>query len=226
MGENKHKIKIAIVDDQFLFREGLISLLKEYHELQITLQAANGREYIDALDRGEQSDVVLLDLDMPVMDGIKTTEILRKKYPHIKILILTQHDDSEFVNHFYKQGANGFLLKNSTSEQIAEAINYVMKNDDFFFGNVSKEEKNKNKIAPCFIHASLTEREIEIITLLCNDFSNKKIAEILCISKRTIDTHRKNIMKKIGVKNVVGIITFGVKNNLHLLSIKSKKDTP
>jgi len=222
MGENKPKIKIAIVDDQFLFREGLISLLKEYYEFQITLQAANGREYINALDKGGQSDVVLLDLDMPVMDGIKTTEILRKKYPHIKILILTQHDDSEFVNHFYKQGANGFLLKNSKSEQIAEAINYVMKNDDFFGGNTNKELKSENKIAPYFIHVSLTEREIEIIGLICREFLNKEIADMLCISIRTIDTHRENIMKKIGVNGVAGIVAFGVKNNLHLIPIKNK----
>lgn len=222
LNNTKQKIQVAIVDDQFLFREGLISLLKEYDELQIALQAANGKELIDSLATGVQLNVVLLDLQMPVMDGIKTTEILRKKHPDIKILILTMHDDFSFINHFYKVGANGFLLKDSSSEQIAEAINHAMKNNDFFNGSKNKELKSENNTTPT-LPPLLTEREIEIIGLFSRGFSNKKISQLLFISKRTIDTHKKNIMKKINVKNIAGIIVFGVKNNLHILPIKSKR---
>jgi len=222
MSNNKKaKIKIAIVDDQHLFREGLISLLKEYDEFKIALQAANGRELINALEEGEELDVILLDLEMPVMDGIKTTEILRKKYPAIKILILTMHDNLSFINHFYELGANGYLLKDSISEQIAEAINHTMKSDDFFNSSKNKELKGENKTSPC-LHTSLTEREIQIIGLLSRGLSNKKIAQLFCISKRTIDTHRKNIIKKINAKNIADIIAFGIKNNLHLLPVKKK----
>jgi len=217
----EQKIKIALVDDQYLFREGLISLLKEFREFDIILEAANGRELIDALEKGKRPNVVLLDLDMPVMNGVKTAEVLRKNYPEIKIIMLTMHNDYEFVNRFYKMGANGFLLKDEACKRIVEAVKFVMENDTFF-SSIALEKGNKS--ASLLKLTDLSAREIEIVTLVCRQFSTKEIADALCIGVRTVDRHRDNLMKKIGARNIAGIVMFGIKNKLDLLPIKRNKN--
>jgi len=217
------KIKIGIVEDQQMFRDGIISLLREHDGMELSFQAANGKECMNILETGMQVDIILMDLEMPVMGGIKTTEVVRKHYPTIKILILTMYDDFEFINEVYKKGANGFLLKDSPYHQLIEAINCIIAGGSYFAIKPDEGLKEDDKIISDLRRTDLSESEIEIITLVCREFSIKEIAETLCISERTVARHRENIMEKIGVKKIAGIVAFGVKNKLDFLPIKNRK---
>jgi len=212
------KIKVAVVDDQLLFRRGLISLLKEFEELDVVIEAENGKELVEALKR-RKPNIVLLDIEMPVMDGIQTTEYLHKHFPDIRILILTMHDDDEFVIHLIDKGARGFLLKNHSIEIVTDAIHAIMDNGYYFNDRVSKMMikglVRSKKIKPSFNSVNnLSEREIEIIQLICEEFTNKEISDRLCISARTVDNHRDSIMEKTGARNTAGIVMFAIKNEL------------
>lgn len=213
----KNSIKLAVVDDQHLFRQGLISLIGEFEELSLVVEAANGNDLLEQL-KTKKPDVVLLDLEMPVMDGIETTANLQKKYPDVKVLILTMHNEEEIILHLIEKGAHGFLLKDNPIETIVDAIYAVMENGYYFNDHVSKVMvrglmKNQ-KIKPGFADAGLSEREIEVVKLICKEYTNKEIAEKLYISVRTVDGHREKILQKTKAKNAVGIVMYAIKNNL------------
>lgn len=211
------KIKLAVVDDQLLFRRGLISLIKEFEEFDIVIEAQNGKELVDAIKK-RKPHIVLLDLQMPVMDGIETTAYLNEKYPDIKVLILTMHDDDEFILHLIEKGANGFLLKNNSIEVVVDAIYSIMESGYYFNDRISKTMikglVRSKKIKPVFQTTNLSDREIEIITLICKELTNKEISERLCLSIRTVENHRDKILEKTGARNTVGIVMFALKNNL------------
>lgn len=213
----KKQIRLGIVDDQPLFRKGLISLLKEFEEIKIILEASNGEELLTEITK-KQPDVILLDLEMPIMDGIRTTAALKEKYPEIKIIILTMHHDEAMVMHLIDKGAHGFLLKDTTIETIVEAIYSVRENGYFFNDRVSKIMVSglvkSNKIQPSFNKVKLSAREIEVIRLLSQELINPEIAERLFINTRTVERHRENILRKINARNSIGIIMYAIKNNL------------
>jgi two-component system response regulator DegU len=214
----KKSIKLAVVDDQHLFRKGLISLIKEFDELDIVIEASNGDELIEKLKTSKKPAVILLDLEMPGMDGIETTGYLQRKYPEIKILILTMHNEEEIILHLIEKGAHGFLLKDHPIETLVDAIYAVIDNGYYFNDHVSKVMvkglMRTQKIKPSFSEVRLTEREIDVIRLICKEYTNKEIAEKLFISVRTVDGHREKILQKTKAKNTVGIVMFAVKNNM------------
>jgi two-component system response regulator DegU len=214
----KKSIKLAVVDDQHLFRKGLISLIKEFDELDIVIEASNGNELIEKLKTTKKPAVILLDLEMPGMDGIETTGYLQRKYPEIKILILTMHNEEEIILHLIEKGAHGFLLKDHPIETLVDAIYAVIDNGYYFNDHVSKVMvkglMRTQKIKPSFNEVRLTEREIDVIRLICKEYTNKEIAEKLFISVRTVDGHREKILQKTKAKNTVGIVMFAVKNNM------------
>lgn len=211
------KIKLAVVDDQLLFRRGIISLIKEFEEIDVVVEAGNGKELIEAIKK-RKPHIVLLDLQMPVMDGIETTAYLSEKYPDIKILILTMHDDDEFILHLIEKGANGFLLKNNSIDIVIDAIYSIVENGYYFNDRISKTMikglVRSKKIKPVFQSVSLSDREIEVIMLICKEYTNKEISERLCISIRTVENHRDKILEKTGARNTAGIVMFALKNNL------------
>ncbi|MES2140921.1 MAG: response regulator transcription factor [Bacteroidota bacterium] len=211
------KKTIAVVDDQFLFRQGLISLLKEYDELDVIMEASNGKELLEKM-KEKRPDVVLLDLEMPLMDGIETTIAIKNRYPKVKIIILTMHTDEEFIIHLLQKGASGFLPKDKDIEVVVDAIHSVIENGYYFDGHVSntmlKGLVSSKKINPSFSNQYLSEREIAVVNLICKEYTNKEIADKLTISPRTVDTHRENILLKTGAKNTAGIVMYAVKYNL------------
>lgn len=213
----KKQIRLGIVDDQPLFRKGLISLLKEFDEIKVVFEANNGRELLDEAAK-KQPDVILLDLEMPVMDGVESTAALKSKYPGIKILILTMHNDDAMVLHLIEKGAHGFLLKDTNIETIVEAIYSIKENGYYFNDRVSKIMVSglvkSNKIQPSFNKVKLSAREIEVIRLLSQELKNPEIADRLFINVRTVERHRENILRKINAKNSIGIIMYAVKNHL------------
>lgn len=213
----KDKIKLAIADDHHLFRKGLIALLKEFDGLEIIIEAENGRDLLDQMKENEP-DVVLLDIEMPVMDGIRTTEQLHKKFPQVRILILTMYDDEEIILHLIDRNAHGFLLKNNPIEMIVDGIHAVLETGSYFNDEVSQSVvksllKNK-KIHPSFEQVTLSRRETQVMQMICLEYTNREIADKLCISVRTVDGHREKILGKINAKNTAGIVMYAVKNKL------------
>ncbi len=220
------KIKLAIADDHALFRKGIVNILQQVPDFEFVIQASNGQELLDMLALlpiENYPEVVLMDLQMPVMDGMKATEMMKADYPEIKIIALSMHDEDHFVSHLMEIGANGYLLKDSDPEEVETAIYTVVK-EEFYYGAflnkvMHRRMLNKNgiKSVSSFGHihknTKLTERELEILRYICEGFTNTEIGEKIFLSPRTVDGHRTRIMDKVGVKNTAGLVVYAIKNN-------------
>ncbi len=213
------KIQIAVVDDHSLFRKGMISILQQVLDFEVVLEATNGQEFLDKL-QGQPIDVVLMDLQMPVLDGIKTTEIIRAKYPDTKVLILSMHDEDQFVLHLMEIGANGYLLKDTDPEEVEKAIRKVHETDIYFSDFVSKimlrkmnrKTQQENKIFN--YKTDLSERELQVLKYICEGLTTAEIGDIVALSPRTVEGHRLRMMEKLGLKNTAGLVAFAIRNNL------------
>jgi two-component system response regulator DegU len=213
----KARKTLALVDDHDLFLKGLNSLLKEYEELEILFQATDGNDLLNKL-KNKQPQVILLDIRMPGMDGIEALGQVRQKYPNIKIIMLTQHTEDQIIYHLMEKGANGFLAKNTDIEIVVDAIYSVIEKGYYFNDPVSKAlakgASNHKKAVLPFNACSLSDREIEVVKLICKQMTIKEIAETLCLSPRTIDTYKENIFQKTGAKNNVGVVFYAIQYNL------------
>ena len=215
----KEKINIAVVDDQQLFRQGLISLLRENKNLNIMFEAGNGQELLDKLKTVKTPpDVILLDIEMPELDGVETTIRLKLKHPELKIIILTMHDEEEMIVHLIEKGAHGFLPKNEDIESVIDAIFSVHQNGYFFNDRISKAMVkglvNSKKIKPTFNDVELSERELDIIRLICKEHTSPEIGEMMHLSTKTIDNYRLTLIKKLAVRNSIGLVMYAVKKGL------------
>ena len=204
------KIKILIVDDHQIVLDGLVSLL--FPEKIFDIQTAtNGKEGLDLVEKN-QFDIFLIDISMPVMDGIQMSKILLQKKPGAKIIILTTHNDQEIILEMLHIGVAGYVVKNSSKQELLTAIHKVKSGKSFFSDDVHealrhelKSRHEKENSENIFI---LTKREKEIIELLAKEYTNEKIAEELNISYRTVETHRKNIMQKTNSHNLAGLLKY------------------
>jgi len=213
----KRKIRLALADDHLLFRQGLIALLSDYEELKVVTEVANGLELVKSL-KDKPVDVAIVDYEMPEMDGLETTRQIRLKYPDVKIISLTMHNNEELIIQLLDKGSNGFLLKDFDSEKVVDAIYAVIENGYYFNDHISKDMlhymmKNKH-LKPRFGISALTDKEIQIIKLICQEKTNKEISEILNLSPRTVEGSRAKIIAKINVKNTAGIVLYAIKNNI------------
>lgn len=210
-------VKIAVVDDHLLFRTGIVSLLKDYDHLDVIFQASNGVELL-AMAAENPPDVVLLDIQMPEMDGIKATVRLKELYPDIKIIILTMHNEDEYIFDLMRKGANGFIPKNKSLDVLVDAIDSVIEKGYYYNDQITHALLNVNDehlSVPGNAHPlELTGRELEIVKLICAQKSIREIANILEISPRTVDTHKNNIFLKTGAKNIIGVALYAVQNKL------------
>ncbi|OJJ20461.1 hypothetical protein BKI52_18565 [marine bacterium AO1-C] len=210
--------KIAIADDQRLFRKGMISLLHEYKGLKVILEAEDGQDLIQKLTT-QRPDIVLLDLEMPKLNGIETLKHIRATYPKMKVLILTMHNQDKFILHTMEMGANGFLMKDAEPEEVLEAIEQTMTEGDYFSRHTIKVMrdglKKRTRTAPSFSNkAGLTDRELEVVQLTTEGLTAKQVGEKLFIHKRTVEGHRRNILEKIGANNIIQMIVYAVQHNL------------
>jgi two-component system response regulator NreC len=196
-----NRIKVAIVDDHKLFREGLAMLLARNEDLEIIVSASNGKDFISNLELKENiPDVVLLDLTMPEMDGFEVLIKLKKKYPSVKAIALSMHDDGNYITKCVRFGAYGYLLKNADEDELVLAICTVYDGKKYFNQDITRRMINLMAVegnSP----KKLTTKETEIISLIAEGKTTKEIAEKLHISTRTVETHRVNMMKKLEVKN-------------------------
>lgn len=211
-------IKVAIADDHKIFRKGVILSLKPYHNIKFVLEAENGEELIQGVENA-QPDIILMDLKMPVKDGIETTKYLNKHFPSIRILILTMYEDERFVGHLMDSGANGYLLKSTDPEEIKQGIMDVMRTG-FYLNNfvnrvLIKKNYARQKFNPNLNNEIvISEREKEVLSLVCLEYTAQEIAQKMDISARTVEAIKDRLMERFGVKNSVGLVFFAMKNSL------------
>ncbi len=211
-------INVAIADDHKIFRRGVILSMKSYHNIRFILEAENGEELIKGIEK-EQPDIVLMDLKMPVKDGIETTKYLNKHYPKVRILILTMFEDERFVGHLMDSGANGYLLKSTEPAEIKQGIMDVMTNGFYLNNFVNRVLIKKNYARQKFnpnlnSQITISEREKEVLSLVCMEYTAQEIAQRMDISARTVEAIKDRLMERFGVKNSVGLVFFAMKNSL------------
>ncbi|TNE52771.1 MAG: response regulator transcription factor [Bacteroidetes bacterium] len=213
-------LKLAIADDQNIMRNGLAQLIGDCPDIEIIQLAENGRKLIDQIQESKEiPHVVLMDIEMPGLNGFETTRILKKRYPKVQILFLTTHEGSSFVETAISQGGSGYLSKDEDIEIVIEAIREVHEKGYYFNENLSfkmiQEFLNSGKINPLRLKKNiLSPKEIEFTTLLCQEKTDREIAELMGLSLNTALTYRKNIMKKIGTNKSIGIVIWAIKNKI------------
>ena len=206
------KNNIIIVDDHALFRSGLITLLSDLEETGNIHEASNGKIFLDMIDTMD-IDIVLMDISMPEMDGVEATIKSLEKQPDLNIIALSMFSDEEYYFKMINAGVKGFLIKDSTIDEVREAIRIVAKGGNYFSQEILyKLIKNGPELIKS--DETLSEREIEILTLICQGFSNQEIAEKLFLSKRTIDKHRANILDKTQCRNTASLVVYAIKWDL------------
>jgi DNA-binding NarL/FixJ family response regulator len=205
-------IKIAIVDDHKLFRDGISSMLTRNEDFEIIISASDGMDFFKSLDKKNLPDVLLLDITMPGMDGFEVLKRVRK-YPAIKTIALSMHDDGNYIMKCVKSGAYGYLLKNTDEDELIKAIFSVYREKKYFNKEISNRMINIMALEGTQLK-KLSKKEAEILKLISEGLTTKEIAERLFVSTRTVETHRANMMKKLSVKNTAELIKKAVQLNL------------
>lgn len=217
-------IKVALVDDHQLMIDGIKLLLKDYADIEITATALNGKEFIKTL-KSQEVDIVMLDINMPEMDGVETIKVLKKEFPAINTLILSTLDDTKLIKTMLKLGAMGYVLKNTTGNELKRAIDTVHNGDYYFTPAIQgkllalpSQKKEKPEKKPSYAreghHAALTKREKEILKLIAEEYTGPEMSAHLHISLNTVETHRKNLVAKLGVKGSIGLVKYAIKHGL------------
>jgi two-component system NarL family response regulator len=203
------KIRVVIVDDHPMVAEGIQSILESYDDIIVIATLSNGREAIDQLDALDP-DVVLMDLNMPEIGGLTATEIVLERRPGTRIVILSMHDNPEYISSALSHGAMGYLLKDVPTDEIKHAIDVVMGGERYLCtgaqGSIAPKENGARE--------ALTEREQTILLQLASGQSNKQVAGVLEISVRTVETHRKNIKRKLGISSTAGLTRYALEHGV------------
>lgn len=209
-----HKTSVFLVDDHQLFREGLKLLLRNISFIGEVYEASNGQEFLDALGK-VKPDIVFMDIEMPVLNGIDATRTAIEKWPELRIIALSMYGDEEYYVKMINAGVKGFILKNSGIQEVENAMTYVLSDRNFFSQEIVSELV-QNLAAKKKITKSddLSEREAEILLYICNGYSNKEIADKLFISKRTVDKHRENLLFKTRSKNTAGLVMYAIQSGI------------
>lgn len=212
-------VKVGIAEDQNMFRAGLIEVLNAKDNVQVTVAASNGKELIN-LVRGNVPDIIFMDYKMPDMNGMEATQILKQKYEDIKIVMLSNYDDEEFVTSSIARGAVGYITKEEDAEEIYRAIDSVISTGYYLNDRTSKlligNLVNQGAIKPKFGDEDIefSDKEIEVIRLMAKEYTTRENADLIHRGVRTVENYRASIMEKTGAKNACGIIMFAVKNGI------------
>ncbi len=215
MTNNPVKRKVMLVDDHTLFRNGLRILLNNMENYRVVGEASNGKQFIDLLQK-EVPDLVLMDISMPVMDGIEASTLAHEMYPDLKIITLSMYGEEDYYYKMVDAGVKGFVLKNSDIKEVKNALDVVYDGGSFFSSELLQNLVNnlKSSSKSKEFQAELSEREMEILILICKGLSNQEIGDQLFISKRTVDKHRANILEKSDSKNTAQLVVYAIKNRL------------
>jgi len=222
-----NKIKIALVDDEHLFLEGLSGLFKSNKKVSIVLTSTDGHTFMKELYRLSDSlfpEIIIVDICMQPMDGFELVEHLKNKHPNLKIIVLSSHYRAAMLGHMIKLGISAFLPKNATQKLLFEAIENVYNTGVFFTNNDHEmlSQYVKSKSQNIYFHSKddLSKREIEVLQLICAENTNQEIANKLFISKRTVESHRLRLQEKIGTKNTVGLVVYAICNEIYCPDLK------
>ena len=198
--------RIILADDHKMFREGLVQLLTQQPDIEVVAEADNG-EMLLTLTRKWLPDIIFADINMPVMDGVEATRIINKEFPSIYIIALSMLDEVSIIEDMLGAGAQGYLLKNAGKVELRQAIDAVQKEQQYLCTETAmKLAKEKTRLKPIKAKTNLSDREIEVLLLLCKGYNNKQISDILYISLRTVEGHRERMREKTGNQNVAGMI--------------------
>lgn len=211
-------IKIALIDDHTLFRNGLNTLLCGIPGFTVVAEGADGNEFLQLLAGGKSPDVVLLDIEMPHMNGIEAAAEALQRYPDLRIITLSMYGEEDYYFKMVSLGVKGFLLKNSDIKDVEDAIRTVAEGGSYFSQELLVNLVSNLKSTPVVTEdddgEQLSAREQEILLHICRGESNNEIADALFISKRTVDKHRSNILAKTGCKNTANLVMYAIKNKL------------
>lgn len=212
------KVKVFVVDDHPIFKKGLLAQLKEFNFIEISESAESGEEFLEKIG-SNSTDIVFMDIKMPGISGIEATKIAIQKYPKLKVIALSMFGDEEYLQSMLDAGAKGFLLKNIEKGDLEKAIKAVMEGNNYFSDELLTILASKFVTKPKsegVVNESIkfSQREEEVLKLICQGFTNQEIGNMLFISQRTVDGHRANLLSKVGAKNTVGLVTYAIKNKL------------
>ena len=217
-----NKIKVIIADDHKLIREGIISLICKFNIVKSVAEVSEGRELIDMINV-EKPDLILMDLQMPVLNGIEATIHIKTKWPSIKIIILTFHSENKFIIHMIQNGVDGYLAKNTNSIELEKAIKSVMQGN--FYGDrgvneaiLAEVKYPRNNIPSFKTDIDLNKRELQTLMLMSEGLTNFEIAEKLYLSKRTVEGYRNNLLYKLEVRNSIELIVKAIKLGLIVIT--------
>lgn len=209
------KLRIIIVDDHEFFRSGLKMVINRLKYAKVVAEASNGKEFLEIV-KEKEADIVLMDIEMPIMNGIEATEKALQDFPDLKVVALTMFNDDEYVERMIDAGANGFLLKNITKDILDQALQSIASGNTYYspelweyFSKRITQEKKAGEFEQLF-----TKREMEVLTLICDGLSNKEIADKLFISERTVVGHKSNLLAKTNTKSTIGLLSYAIKNKL------------
>lgn len=205
------EIKIALVDDHALFRNGLRGLIDGNHSCRVVAEASDGSDFLES-EEAMSADVVFMDIAMPIISGDKATALALERNPDLKIICLSMFGEEKYYSSMMEAGAKGFLLKDSSIEEVFAAIKAVMNNEEYICHEVMQAlsgAMRRNEDTEV-----LSEREMDVLLGICRGLSTQEIADELFLSKRTVDTHRANILEKTGSKNTASLVVYAIKNNL------------
>lgn len=199
-----------VVDDHKIFRESLAFMLTNQAGVEVIGLAGNGKEFTSILDK-HKPDIVLMDIEMPIMDGVEATKIALKKFPDLKILVLSMHDEDEFYNTMIDLGVKGFILKESDSTEVQRAIEEVLAGRMFFSQDLLLRLLRKRKTQQI---VDLSQREKEVLSHIAQGMSNQEVADKLHLSIRTVEKHRSELLVKTESKNSISLVVYAIKNGL------------
>ena len=211
------KIRVVVADDHTILRQGIKALLDNQEEIEVVGEAKDGREAIKAIEE-LSPDVILMDIAMPGLNGLEATRRIKKKFPMTKVVVLTMHTNEEYIFQILNAGADGYLVKETAFQDLISAINSVHRGEAFMSPSISKKvmtdyiqrAQGEEKVG----FDTLTTREREILQLVAEGNSNKKIAEVLFISPKTVETHRAHIMDKLNIHDRAGLIKYAIRKGM------------
>ncbi|AXG74388.1 DNA-binding response regulator [Flavobacterium arcticum] len=212
-------VKIALADDEVLFRKGISFILQREKNMNVIFEASDGQDLIGKLEENPSPDIIIMDLKMPNINGVEATKIIRNSHPNIKIIALTSYNTKSFIANMIDVGAVSYVMKNTTPRELLTTINEVQNSGYYYNDYVMKViqeyliSPRKKVVKSRFDDEQLTKREVQVLKLICKQYSGQEIANELCLSARTVEGHRNNLLRKTECKNMVGLIIYAIQND-------------
>lgn len=210
------KIRVSLADNEPLFRKGVSLLLKSRRDIEVVFEASNGKELLGLLERSRNKpDIIIMDIDMPIINGMEATKIIQNDFPDIKIIILTNYRTKAFIANLIHLGAASYIVKSATPQELVNAVHEVYRSGSYYDDGILKAIKAqpyflpKRKISE-FHPQRLTNREVQVLKLICRQYTSLEIANKLFLSPRTVEGHKSNLLRKTECKNMIGLIVYAL----------------